>query len=324
MRKVLLLSGLALCLAALPALADNTIFAGSDVFRTAGDGNTSSDVSLPAGFFCSTSAAFSAHIVFVGVPFATNPADAFGATDTLIERLGDATFDSSNNATVNAIVRAVSFKGTGPVTVSGCPGSSLWDVKLAAGPTQSVFQMTFHRPSSTATGGTFDSNVSISPRLTFSQQGSSLQRTVDERPILFTTQAAQWTHQPGVGGVSHPGGSVQIDTDGNGVPDATAPPTTNFAAGWSPYTRTGCSTAPCQSAISHAAIIAQHLTQASQPFCKSTVQAARSRKLAQQQQQVACVARVDPATPVDPNPTPTPIDEPATPATGTTLNGSNN
>lgn len=325
MRKTLLLTGLALCLAALPALADNTILAGSDVFRTAGDGNTSTDVSLPAGFFCSTSAAFSSHIVFTGAPFATSPADAFGATDTLIERTGDATFDSSNNATVNAIVRAVSFKSTGPVSVSGCAGSPSWDVKLAAAPTQSPFRMTLHRPSATATGGTFDSSVSISPRLTFTQQGTGLQRTVDESPILFTTQAAQWTHQPGAGGVSHPSGTVQIDTDGNGVPDATAPPTTNFAAGWSPYTRAGCPTAPCQAAISHAAIIAQHLTQASQPYCKSAAQAARAAK-AVVQQQAFCIARAEPVDPIPVDPSPTPIEpthQPDTPVgTGsTTLNG---
>ena len=55
--KKMLFVGLGLLLAALPALADNTITHGSDLFQTAGDGTTYAEVSVPAGFFCTGSAA---------------------------------------------------------------------------------------------------------------------------------------------------------------------------------------------------------------------------------------------------------------------------
>jgi hypothetical protein len=300
MRRTLYL-GLALALVALPALADNTILAGSDVFQTAGDGTTYSDLTIPAGFFCTTSAALSAHVAFAGVPLATSPADVFGATDTVIERLGDTTFDANNTATVNAIVRAVSFKSTAPVTVSGCSGSALWDIKTTTGPTQSAFTMTIHRASPTATGGTFDASVVISPRLTFTQQGSGVTRTLDESPVTFSTAAASWTHQPGSGGVTYTGGSVQVDTDGNGVPDTTVPKTSNFAAGWSPYTNANCSTAPCPAPISHQDIINRHLTQPSPKYCTTTTTGtATTNKAVIQQVAVRCVAKATSATAVTP------------------------
>ncbi|MEA2604488.1 MAG: hypothetical protein QOF89_5480 [Acidobacteriota bacterium] len=295
MRRTLYL-GLALALLALPALADNTILAGSDVFQTAGDGTTYSDLTVPAGFFCTTSAALSAHVAFTGVPLATSPADVFGATDTVIERLGDTTFDASNTATVNAIVRAVSFKSTAPVTVSGCSGSALWDIRTTTGPTQSVFSMTIHRASSTATGGTFDASVVISPRLTFTQQGSGVTRTLDESPVSFSTAAASWTHQPGSGGVAYTAGSVQVDTDGNGVPDTTVPKTSNFAAGWSPYTTSSCATAPCPSPISHQDIINRHLTQPSPKYCTATTGTATASKALIQQQALRCMAKASTTT----------------------------
>jgi hypothetical protein len=294
MRRMLYL-GLALSLMALPALADNTIFAGSDVFQTAGDGTTYSDLTIPAGFFCATSAPLSAHVAFTGVPLATSPADVFGATDTVIERLGDTTFDANNTARVNAIVRAVSFKSTAPVTVSGCSGSALWDIRTTTGPTQSAFTMTLHRLSSTATGGTFDAGVVISPRLTFTQQGSGVTRTLDEAPVNFSTSAASWTHQPGSGGVTYTAGSVQVDTDGNGVPDTTVPKTSNFAAGWSPFTNASCATAPCPAPISHQDIINRHLTQPSPRYCTATTGATATKALVQQQA-VRCVFKTSTTT----------------------------
>ena len=298
MRRTLYL-GLALSLAALPALADNTITAGIDIWQTKNDGNTYADLTLPAGFFCTTSAALAAHVALAGNPIATSPSGVLGATDTVIERLGDATFNVNNQATVNAIVRAASFKSTSPVSVTGCSGSSLWDVKSSAAPTQSAFPITITRPSSTATGGTFSGSVTISPRLTFTQQGTGVQRTLDQAAVTFTTSGAEWTFQPGSGGVTYTAGSVQIDTDGNGVVDTTVPHTSNFAAGWSPYTKTGCSTAPCPAPITHTAPSHLHYVSPPPPYCTTastgaatTTKAARTtNKLATQQLAIACVAQ---------------------------------
>jgi hypothetical protein len=262
--------GMALGLAALPALAANTVTRGIDVFETKGDGTTYADVSVPAGFFCAGSAAFSGTVVMAGDAVATSPDGALGHSDTVVERLADTTFDASGNATVNAIVRAASFKSASPIAVSGCAGSAYWDVKSNATPTQSTFAMTLHRSSSTATGGTFDSDVTISPRLTFTQQGSGVQRTLDEGAIHFTTSGASWTHQPGSGGVTYTAGPVQIDTNGDGAVDTTVPPTSNFAAGWSTVPQSGCATAPCPVPIPHSATTARHHVNPPPPYCAST------------------------------------------------------
>jgi hypothetical protein len=57
---------------------------------------------------------------------------------------------------------------------------------------------------------------------------------------------------PGPGGVTS-SGPVQIDTDGDGVPDTTVPATSNFAPGWSPFPKPGCSVPPCRGSAPHQA-----------------------------------------------------------------------
>lgn len=268
--KKMFFMGLALLLAALPALADNTITHGSDLFQTAGDGSTYAQVDVPAGFFCTGSAAYSGIIIIVGMPVATNPANVLGNTDTVVERLSDTTFNSSNVATVNAIVRVANFKSTAPITVTGCPGSAYWDVKSSAAPAQSPFPMTLYRSNSTATGGTFDSDVTINPRLTFTQQGTGVTRTLDQATVHFTTSGASWTHQPGSGGLTYTSGSVQVDTDGNGVPDTNVPATSNFAAGWTNVPQSGCAATPCPVPVPHSTITARHQIKPSLPPCTTT------------------------------------------------------
>jgi hypothetical protein len=278
MRKMVFMA-LALGLAALPALADDTVTHGSDLFQTAGDGSTYAQVSVPAGYFCTGSAAWSGTITLTGVPVVTSPANVLGNTDTVVERLADTTFDGSGNATVNAIVRVANFKGTAPISVTGCTGSTLWDVRSSAAPTQSAFAMTLHRASSTATGGTFDSDVTISPRLTFTQEGTGgLVHTLDQSTIHFTTSGASWTHQPGAGGLTYTTGSVQVDTDGDGVADTTVPPTSNFAAGWSTVAQTGCSTPPCGVGVPHSAITARHHINPPLPPCGARTHLSRTVK----------------------------------------------
>lgn len=276
--KKMIYIGLALGLAALPALADNTVTHGSDVFQTAGDGSTYAQVSVPAGYFCTGSAAWSGTVTLTGVPVATTPANVLGNTDTVVERLADTTFDANGNATVNAIVRVANFKSTSPISVTGCSGSSLWDVRSNASTTQSAFQMTLHRSSPTATGGTFDSDVTINPRLTFTQQGSGTTRTLDQSTIHFTTSGASWTHQPGSGGVTYTSGSIQADTDGDGVPDTTVPATSNFAAGWSTVPQSGCPTPPCGVGVPHSAITARHHVNPPLPPCNTGTQTGLSSK----------------------------------------------
>ena len=236
---------------AVPAAADDTILRGIDVWETKDDGGTYVDLIIPAGFFCATSAPFSGRITLKGVPIQTDPPYVLGRTDTIIDRQADTTF-SANATQVNAVVRAACFAGTSAVTVSGCSGSAYWDVKSIAAPTQSSFSITIRRPTPTASGGTFDSTVKITPRLVFTQQGSGVQRTLNQAEIHFTTTLAEWTHQPGAGGVKHHSG-VLVDTDCDGSPETNLPGTSNFSPGWSPNPTPGCSTPPCRVGVPHEA-----------------------------------------------------------------------
>jgi hypothetical protein len=250
-----------------PAMAADTIAAGIDVFETRNDGNTFLDFTAPADFFCTGSAAGTFHIGFVGTPIVTNPADVLGKTDTVVERLADTTF-VNNTATVNAVVRAVSFKSTAPISVSGCAGSSLWDVKVLAGGAQAVFTLTIQRSSPTATGGTFSGSLPVGATLSFTQQGSGA-RVRATQPVTFTTQSANWTHQPGTGGVTY-GSSLQIDTDGDGVANFSVPGTSNFSPGWCPFTLPGCSAQPCPCLIPHQAPQHSHFVFPPPQWCTVT------------------------------------------------------
>ncbi len=253
---------LALALIAAPALADETITAGIDIFETKGNGDTYTDVNLPAGFFCTTSAAFSGRITLVGDLISTNPADVLGKTDTVIERLDDASFGGGNTTTARAIVRAATFKSTSPISVSGCAGSTDWDVKSIAAGRQSEFDIDVTR--TLADGGTFDSSVSVNAIVVFTQQGSGVQRSLSQS-VTFSTEGAEWTHQPGSGGVTYTN-SVTIDTDGDGSPDTTVPGTSNFAPGWSKASGT---TQPVR--IPHQAPQHSHFVLPPPPFCKAVV-----------------------------------------------------
>jgi len=268
MRKQFVLAILALVLAVAPAMAADTIVAGIDVFETRNDGNTSVDLTLPAGFFCANSAAGTYHIAFAGAPIVTSPADVLGKTDTVVERLADTTF-VNNVATVSAIVRAVSFKGTAPISVSGCAGSSLWDVKVVAGGSQSTFTLTISRASSTATSGTFSGSLPVNAKIVFTQQGGGPSVSTSQL-VTFKTQSANWTHQTGTGGVNY-GSSLQIDNDGDGFANFTVPGTSNFSPGWCPFTLPGCSGPPCPCLIPHQAPQHSHFVFPPPKFCTVVV-----------------------------------------------------
>ena len=267
MRKQLVLAVLALVLTVAPAMAADTIAAGIDIFETRNDGNTFLDFTAPAGFFCAGSAAGTYHIAYAGAPIVTSPAKVLGKTDTIVERLADTTF-VNNVASVNAVVRAVSFKSTAPISVSGCAGSNLWDVKVTASGSQAVFTLTIQRSSPTATGGTFSGSLPVGATIVFTQQGSGATAVASQR-VSFTTQSANWTHQPGSGGVTY-GSSLQIDTDGDGVANFGVPGTSNFSAGWCPFPQPNCANPPCPCLIPHQAPQHSHYVWPPPPWCTAT------------------------------------------------------
>ena len=115
-----------------------------------------------------------------------------------------------------------------------------------------------------------------------------MQHSVDQSAVTFTTSGAEWTFQPGSGGVTYTAGPVQIDTDGNGVVDTTVGHTSNFAPGWSPSTKTGCSTPPCPAPIPHTAPSHLHYVSPPPPYCTSS---GASQMKAMTRPVIACVAQ---------------------------------
>lgn len=226
---------LVLTLAALPAMAQ-TVNAGSDPFRTPGDGSTYATLTLPLGFLCANwGGTFT--VVLKGVPVVTNPAGAFGNSDTIIERLQNAVFDSSGNAVTRIAVRALHFRAA-PNLASPC-GS--WQVDVGLNGSQSQTAMNIQRTS--ASGGTFDADIKVLPVWTFTNvNDGTVKQLFSAENILLSSVPIGWRYSQCPGGITHTS-SVLVDSDNDGVPDLPVPGTSNFAPGW---TQTCVRLKPCR------------------------------------------------------------------------------
>jgi hypothetical protein len=217
-------------LAAPAAAAGTVVYAGSDLWRTPGDGSTHTDFRLdpiPAGFFCGGSAPFAGSIVFQGAPLATSPQGALGATDTIVQRLDDAFFDRNSVATTRIQVAALSFVSKEPVATSCGP----FNVTVVLEGRQPETKMTIVRDG--ANGGHFLAPISVNIRMTFTPVGGGKERLELVRRLDFAPNPnATWSDREVAGGLVREG-FVLVDTDGDSTPDTFLPGTSNFAAGWS-------------------------------------------------------------------------------------------
>lgn len=226
-------------LAALPAAAaDPVIRNGIDLWVTGDEGRTFFDFSrdpIPAGFFCSDSAAFVGRITFKGEPIATSPPGALGRADTIVQRLDDATFDPRGVAHTRVRVRALSFSSVQPIKTE-C-GAFRVSVALDDGQ-QPVTRMKIVRDHDQ--GGRYFAPIALRVRVTFTPLvGKSREQLVLSRSATFPTLSnAVWSSRPGDSSFSHEGVAL-ADTDGDGEPDTFLPGTSNFAPGWRTVTTTG-------------------------------------------------------------------------------------
>src|SRR5262245_58170040 len=96
----------------------DTLYRGIDTWGTKPDGRSFHDFSrnpLPAGFFCARSAPFIGRVALRGEPIASNEPKLLGMTDTIIERIDDATFDSRGEATTRIRFRGLSLVSISPI-----------------------------------------------------------------------------------------------------------------------------------------------------------------------------------------------------------------
>lgn len=219
---------------------------GSDLWRTLPEGSyvEFSENPIPAGFFCSGSEHFSGRIELQGEQLRTEPPEAFGNADTVVERLDDAVFDARGVARTRLQMRALSMVSRQPLQTR-C-GAFVVTVGLD-GDQQPVTEMEIHRDGSI--GGYFLATVELYARISFwplsgdsdfrsaAQQADRL-RGRGYRPLqvvqffrLNSNPSAGWTSFPGSLGVRFEG-PVRIDRDGDGEAETAVAGTSNFHVGW--------------------------------------------------------------------------------------------
>ncbi|HEX4965184.1 MAG TPA: hypothetical protein VF173_30525 [Thermoanaerobaculia bacterium] len=159
-------------LMAVPALAARPVrlASGVDFWQTLSSGATGYSFAsnpIPAGFFCAKSAPFTGTVYFEGVPLHSDPAGILGSTDTIIERLDEATFDANGIARTRIRGRALNLVATEPVK------TSCGSFKVTANLTndQPVSPMVFHRLN--PAGGTFSAQLKLRVQINFTHLASN-------------------------------------------------------------------------------------------------------------------------------------------------------
>ncbi len=220
MKKIFALMALALITA--PLLAQKTAVApGYDLWKTIGDGSTFMsfvDSPIPAGFFFEGSETFTGKIEFNGAPLATQPLNALGGADTIIERLDAGVFNDEGVAVSRMRIKALSLVSADPIEVGG----SLWDVSASLTEKQPVTEIAYYQRGEDA--GVFHADLVVNVRLTFTHRtvkklAYSLDRTVHftdyyEAPFKLGVPEDRMKARP----------TVMIDTNGDGVAETPLTP----------------------------------------------------------------------------------------------------
>jgi len=226
--SVLILAVFAVLLAVPAFAADRVVTNGIDLWRTPGDGTTFGDFSkqaIPAGFFCNKSEPFTGKIIFRGVPIATGQPGALGVTDTIVQRLDNATFNKRGVATTRIQVRAMQFESVEPVKTA----CGLYKAYVRLDGEQPITTMRIVRDNEK--GGRFFAPIWVNIKMTFEPVGRASREALELRKVLRFPPAAhaEWSadrsNTPSFNGV------LKVDTDGDGTPDTFLPGTSNFAAG---------------------------------------------------------------------------------------------
>ncbi|HEX6904695.1 MAG TPA: hypothetical protein VF789_33615 [Thermoanaerobaculia bacterium] len=216
--------------AAIPvSAADRVIYNGVDLWRTVGNGATYADFSetaIPAGFFCHKSEPFTGRIAFKGVPVATNVPGALGLTDTIVQRLDDATFNKKGVAFTRIQVRSLNFESIAPVKTA----CGLFTAKVALDGEQPVTRMRIVRES--AAGGRFFAPIHVNVKISFTPIGKPAAEPLEISKIIrFPPLPNQkWASQPTPTAAKY-NGFLLVDTDGDLTPDTYLPGTSNFGVG---------------------------------------------------------------------------------------------
>lgn len=217
---------LALVLAAGPVVAMDHVPPGVDFFATRGDGQTFMDFAsnpVPAGFFCPGSAPFTGRVEFRGVPIVGAP----GKTDTIIERIDEASFNDKGVGSSRIRIRAVQLESLKPL-VTSC-GNFILRASLAEReqPTTRI------RIRQTGEGGGFfNATLALNLRLSFHPVSGKGRVRVLEDTISFNRSSRfPWAVAADGAEVER---SLTIDTNADGRPDTRVTQRGSFIAGAKP------------------------------------------------------------------------------------------
>lgn len=228
---------IALALLAFPAFAVDVVTSGADVWTTSEASSFSNfaDDPIPADFFCPGSKPFSGSIAMQGAPIATDPPGVLGTIDTIVHRLDDATFDADGIATTRLQLMALSLASVEPIDV-GC--AQPFQVTISLDGEQAITTMRIVRESED--GGSYVAPLQINAKVVFKPVGveNAPSLKVHREVGLAPAPGSYWTTTDKIG-TNQYGEGVKVDTDADGIPDATMPSPSNFVAGLALAATTG-------------------------------------------------------------------------------------
>jgi hypothetical protein len=206
------------------ALQAETVYGGLDSWITKGDGTSFVDFSrqpIPAGFFCAGSKAFTGKVVWLGAAISTD--DPRVAVDTLVQRLDDVTFDERGRGVSRLQMKALNLESVAPIQTD----CGAYNVRANLAGRQPITRMQIFLEGND--GGRYLAPLALNAKLTFTpadRGGRSLELRRSLR--LGADARAQWAFNREK---ARPQGTIQVDTDGDGIPDTALPRSSNFSAG---------------------------------------------------------------------------------------------
>ena len=198
-------------------------------------------------FFGPGSDPFTGRVQLRGEPLLTIPPGALGPTDTIVTRLGPANIldPFGGQDTVPIQLVALNLVSTEPfqVTFSGGQSSELWELRATRSQFPPSNPSTMTIQSQCPDGGTFDSILFVRPRLTFTRVSDGQVQVMDGPgvpEVQFDSQNSPWVlpfqgpgqFDPQQHGVAPLFPGVQVDGDGDGIPDYVTVGQSNFLAGF--------------------------------------------------------------------------------------------
>lgn len=205
-------------------LQAETVYSGLDAWTTKGDGTSFVDFAgqpIPAGFFCAGSSAFTGKVLWRGAAISTD--DPRVAVDTLVQRLDDVTFDARGRGVSRLQMKALNLESVSPIQTE----CGAYNVRANLAGRQPITRMQIFLEGSD--GGRYLAPLALNAKLTFTPVGRGGRSLELRRSLRLGADArAGWAFNRDK---ARPQGTIQVDTDGDGIPDTMLPRSSNFSAG---------------------------------------------------------------------------------------------